>query len=136
MLIMTCNTESDIDVIEVEEGESGNAIREVVDGYFDCIHIPSLGVDMWINDEGKILELPLNTFGTALWVSQYGLTDVVVGDIAITGGCDSEGVTLGITADKMMEVLKLARETMDQVMSDLSPESDSSIETDSHEETI
>ena len=136
MLMMTCNTESDIDVIEVEESESGNAIREVVDGYFDCIHIPSLGVDMWINDEGKLLELPINAFGTALWVSQYGLTDVVVGDIAITGGCDSEGATLGITTEQAIAILNLARETMDTVLSDSSSESDSSIETNSHEETI
>lgn len=124
MLMLTCNTDNDIDVIEVEEGRTGNAIRDAVDGLYDCIHIPSLGVDMWINDEGKLEGLPINAMGTALWVSQYGMTDMVVGNIVVTGGVDKEGNTLGIDVNKIIEVLELANNTMHNLLSNSSSEAE------------
>ena len=131
--MLTCNTDNDIDVIEVEEGRTGNAIRDAVDGLYDCIHIPSLGVDMWINDEGKLEDLPINAMGTALWISQYGMTDMIVGNIVVTGGVDEEGNTLGIDVNKIIEVLELANNTMHNLLSNSSSETNSSFETDDHE---
>ena len=128
MLMLTCNTDNDIDVIEVEEGRTGNAIRDAVDGLYDCIHIPSLGVDMWINDEGKLEGLPINANGTALWVSQYGMTDIIVGNIVVTGGVDEQGNTLGIDVNKIIEVLELANNTMQNLLSNSSSETNSSRE--------
>ena len=131
--MLTCNTDNDIDVIEVEEGRTGNAIRDAVGGLYDCIHIPSLGVDMWINDEGKLEGLPINANGTALWVSQYGMTDIIVGNIVVTGGVDEQGNTLGIDVNKIIEVLELANNTMHNLLSNSSSETNSSFETDDHE---
>ena len=128
MLMLTCNTDNDIDVIEVEEGKTGNAIRDAVGGLYDCIHIPSLGVDMWINDEGKLEGLPINANGTALWVSQYGMTDIIVGNIVVTGGVDEQGNTLGIDVNKIIEVLELANNTMHNLLSNSSSETNSSRE--------
>lgn len=128
MLMLTCNTDNDIDVIEVEEGKTGNAIRDAVGGLYDCIHIPSLGVDMWINDEGKLEGLPINANGTALWVSQYGMTDIIVGNIVVTGGVDEQGNTLGIDVNKIIEVLELANNTMQNLLSNSSSETNSSRE--------
>ena len=128
MLMLTCNTDNDIDVIEVEEGRTGNAIRDAVGGLYDCIHIPSLGVDMWINDEGKLEGLPINANGTALWVSQYGMTDIIVGNIVVTGGVDEQGNTLGIDVNKIIEVLELANNTMQNLLSNSSSETNSSRE--------
>ena len=101
MRAIIATTDGKLEVKSFEPGESYGMIKEAVDGYFDCIRIPSIGVDMWVNDEGKILELDPNPFGTALWVHEYGMTDIVMGNIIITGGADEEGETLGLTQDQI-----------------------------------
>lgn len=94
-------TNGALEVKNFEPGESYGMIKEAVDGYFDCIRIPSIGVDIWVNDEGKLLELDPNPFGTALWVHEYGMTDMVCGNIIITGGVDEDGETIGLTQEQV-----------------------------------
>lgn len=84
-------------VVDFEMGESYDLIQSTVDGIFDCVRINSLGVDVWIHDEGKIIGLPVNALATMLWFHEYGLTDVLAGDVLITGGVNDEGETLGLT---------------------------------------
>jgi hypothetical protein len=105
-----------LDVVEFNESKTYETIRDAVDGMFDCVRLPSLGVDMWVNDEGKLNKLDLNPFGTALWVSEYGMTDIIVGDVIITGGTNGEGKTLGMTNEQAIEVLKSARAMMDELI--------------------
>jgi hypothetical protein len=116
MKAIVASADFKLDVVEFNEKQSYETIRDAVDGMFDCVRLPSLGVDMWVNDEGKINNLDLNPFGTALWVSEYGMTDIVVGDVIITGGTDGEGKTLGMTNEQAIEVLKSARAMMDELI--------------------
>ena len=68
---------------------------------------------MWIDDNGKLINDPqINAFGSALWVDSYDLTDIIVGDIIITGGVDDEGKTLGLTDEQVVSVLKAASDVM------------------------
>ena len=47
-------------IVDFEMGESYNLIQSTVGGHFDCISINSLGADVWIHDEGKLIGLPVN----------------------------------------------------------------------------
>ena len=94
-----------IELVEFDNDNSYETIRDAVVGPFDCIAFPTLGVDMWINDEGKINGLELNVFATALFVTEYGYEDIVCGDVLITGGPDSEGRTLGLTDEQGQAVI-------------------------------
>jgi len=118
---ITATATTAIDVVEFDESTSYETIKEAIGGgTIQCIHIPSLGVDMWIDDEGKLVEDPeFNTFGTTLWINEYGLTDVIVGDIIITGGVDDEGKTLGMTKEQVREVMTQVQLTADGVLSAL-----------------
>lgn len=104
---ITATADNKLALIEFDESKSYKTIKEAVGGgCFDCIHLPTFDVDMWIDDEGKLVENPeYNPMGTTLWVIEYGPSDIVVGDIIITGGTDAEGKTLGMTKEKALEVL-------------------------------
>ena len=109
-----------VEIVEFDELNSYATIKEATGGgWIDCVRIPLLGVDVWIDDEGKLVENPkLNAFGTALWFLQYGMNDVVVGDIIVTGGIDEEGNTLGMTREKSIQVISEVMKITKTVLSD------------------
>ena len=111
---ITVTAENKLDIIDFDESKSYETIKAAIGGgTIQCIHIPSLDVDMWIDDEGKLVNEPvINAFGSALWVDSYGMTDLIVGDIIITGGADDGGKTLGLTDEQVVSVLKAASDVM------------------------
>lgn len=98
-----------VEVKDLVVGDSYNLISGAVGGWIECVSLPTLGVDMWVNEEGKLIGLPVNTAGTALWESEYGRTDIIVGDIIITGGVDDEGDTLGLTEEAIESLTRQLR---------------------------
>jgi hypothetical protein len=114
-----------IEIVEFDESDSYNTIKDAIGGgTFDCVRINSLGIDIWIDDESKLMDEPTpNAFATALWLYEYGMTDYIAGDVIITGGVDSEGKTLGLTSDKALEVVEVAHDIIKRAMaSSTSPE--------------
>jgi hypothetical protein len=98
------------EVVEFERGQSYDMLREAVGGLFQPVALPSKKVDMWVNEEGKFMEhLFQNPIGTALWAEDYGLTDVIIGDIIITGGADEEGDTIGLNDTELSEIMAFDR---------------------------
>ena len=93
-------------IVDFEMGESYNLIQSTVGGHFDCVSINSLGADVWIHDEGKLIGLPVNALATTLWLHEYGMSDVLAGDVLITGGVDSEGATLGLTEEEAETIIE------------------------------
>jgi len=87
-------------------GDSYQMIRDAVDGYIECVHLPSIGVDMWCNEEGKLIGLPQNDFASLFFQKDYGVFDSVRGDVIFTGGVDKEGETLGLTDTQLDELKK------------------------------
>lgn len=98
-------TDGSHQVKDFAEGKSYNLLRESVGGWIECVALPNLDIDMWVNEEGKLNGLAPNTIGTMLWITQYGYTDLIVGDIVLTGGADSEGTTLGLTDEQLESLL-------------------------------
>lgn len=84
------------------------ALQEGVQGYVELVAL-SADLHMWVNEEGKLTDLPLNRFATSLYwaanphASEAG--DYIVGDVVLTGGSDDEGETQGLP-DKKMELVK------------------------------
>ncbi len=93
------------EIVEFEVGNSYDTIKNAVGGWIECVHLPSFGADLWVNEEGKLLGLPHNAFGSVLWAKEYGHTDFISGDLIITGGADDEGETLGISDEQLEGVL-------------------------------
>lgn len=60
-------------------------MQEMVGGMIECLHVGG-NVDMWLNDEGKLLDLPLNLI---LANEDRGVLDTIHGDIFFAGSDDS-----------------------------------------------
>lgn len=80
-------------------------INRIVGGYFEAINVPDIGV-MWLNEDGKRLRLPANP-SALLLARNAGLTptDVIVGDVVLTGGADDEGETLPLGEHALLDVM-------------------------------
>lgn len=100
MKAVTIATDGTKAVVDFDKGNSYELLRSAVDGWIECVSL-SPTADMWINEEGKINRLPQNPTATGLWVDLYGYTDVIMGNVVITGGADEEGETLGLTDEQV-----------------------------------
>lgn len=81
-------------------GDSYLLLSDTVGGMIECVHI-GLGIDMWLNEEGKILDLPYNPTATGFFWTAYGfMSDVIMGDVILTGS-DGMGETIGLNQEQM-----------------------------------
>jgi hypothetical protein len=92
------------EVVEFTTENSYETIKEAVDGWIERIWLDGQQITMWVNEEGKLNGLIQNPIATALWVDEYGYTDITVGNVIITGGADEEGNDIGLT-DEQVEYL-------------------------------
>lgn len=56
-------------------------LHEIVGGYFEMVYLPK-GNLMVVNEEGKIMGLPVNNNATDI-VLQNGISDIIAGDVLI-----------------------------------------------------
>lgn len=91
---------------EVDANADGHialdVVREAVGGLIERVSIDRPGcegLDLWLNEEGKLKSLPINMLAT--WLSEiwrYG--DFIVGDILVCG-FDGEGNSVGLTEEQI-----------------------------------
>jgi len=79
-----------------------------VGGYIQSVFLDKdmREISLWCHEEGKLIGLPFNAVATAIWEESYGATDIIVGDVVLTGLADDEGDTMGLSDD---DVAKLSR---------------------------
>lgn len=80
-------------VLDVE-GDELAVLQRGVDGFIEVVGL-SPKCDMYINEEGKIKDLPLNRYATTLYwyvnTEAARVGDFIVGDVVLTGGSDRDG---------------------------------------------
>ena len=98
------------DTREVDlDGPTGalKIMQDAVGGYIECVAL-STDLDMFVNEEGKLIGLEHNSLATHLWEKRFGVgTGTIEGDVILTGGVGSKGETLGLTANVQKLVEKL-----------------------------
>ena len=110
--VLTLSIYGRSEVREFTDETAHLVLREAVGGHLEHIHLPTLGVDMWVNEEGKLKHLPPNQFATYLWIDSYGTrangyVDVIAGNAAFTKGTDDEGNTTGLSEDDIVIIKKM-----------------------------
>ena len=60
-------------------------MQDVVGGYIELVYLPQ-GKCMVINEEGKLLGLPVNNLATKIYFETFGPVDVIVGEAIV---CDA-----------------------------------------------
>ena len=103
MKAVRINTDGTKTIVEFTDETCYDTLSMAVGGMIECVSLhDKIGApDMWLNEEGKIIELNQNPIATALWVDMYDLTDVILGDVIITGGADDEGRTTGLSEEQV-----------------------------------
>ena len=107
LIIKTDGTKS---VVEFQENTFLNLAQKTVGGWIQLVRLETKGIDLYLNEEGKLDQLEQNPIATALWSEDYGLTDYIVGDVIITGGANSEGETVGLTDGQIETLLAYNRQ--------------------------
>ncbi len=100
---LVITTAGEMSIIDLAENELAT-LQAKVGGWVQMVDLND-NLTLWCNEEGKLEGLPLNRYATELWESVYGKTDIIVGDIVLTGGADDEGETLGLS-DLKIEAIK------------------------------
>ena len=105
--IMEFETRGAIAEVEFNNKNSLKVLQEAVGGLIECVSLPSLGLAMFVNEEGKLTNLPIqNLDATALYQKEYNTKDVIIGDVIFTNlETDKEGNTLGLTDNQRTALL-------------------------------
>ncbi len=85
--------------LEVREFSDFGDYQKAVDGWIEAVDIPSLGVMVFVNEEGLLKHLPLNSRMTFLWwfhVPEARQRAMLVGNAVIVGAPDEEGNTTDV----------------------------------------
>ena len=89
-----------VQVLDLNYEDTLITLQSVVDGYVQAVDLTA-DVTLWCNEEGKMNGLPRNVIATSLWIDQFGETDIIVGNVVLTGGSDDEGEILPLTVEAL-----------------------------------
>ena len=97
--VVTIQVDGTLTAETVEQGCA--PLQQRVGGWIEAVASQDGDVTLWVNEEGKLMGLPVNGLATELWYklnpSVAGF-DVLCGPVVVTGGCDASGDTLSIPA--------------------------------------
>jgi hypothetical protein len=92
-----------------EQEQELKNLQGAVGGYVQVIELED-DFTMWVNEEGKLLNLPVNEIATVIWEVRFGLdTDIICGDVVFTGGMDENGETLTISQVNIHRLAELVQ---------------------------
>ena len=112
--VVTIDVEGNVEVQDwdVEAGDTvTKRLQAGVGGWFDVVAL-SASLDMWVNDEGSLIGLPVNRVATGV-ARRFGKRDKPYwGPVVFTGGADAEGHTLPLSDLMVNAVVYHARAVM------------------------
>jgi len=83
--------------------------QEAVGGWFECIDIDAHKATFFLNEEGKVTNLPLNRRATLMWWATYPASrnvDAFMGNAILMGQPDEEGDTQDVPAELVTLLMK------------------------------
>jgi hypothetical protein len=92
----------------IANGDGFTALQNAVEGYVQVVPLSGefVGLDLWVNEEGKLIGLPFNELATLLWEESYGRgTDLMVGNAVVTRSANSNGTTPSMTEKQIQRLL-------------------------------
>jgi len=83
-----------------------------VGGFIEVVTL-SPDLTLWVNEEGKMRGLPVNTVASRWYDNRFGAGyDIMVGDAVFTGGTDEEGYTMSLTESQLTAIEEGAKAVM------------------------
>lgn len=121
VLRIPADLELDLEFVDIEA--SLDSLQEEVGGYIEFVQ--SRGMELMLNEEGKLVDLPPNERATMLWWAGQPAArgrDVIHGNVVVMGPVDLEGESTGLTfhheVDLALFFLETIKESRERVMAD------------------
>ena len=103
-------TEGKKSLVEFDFGNSYQILSDAVGGMIECVGLE--GVDLWCNENGIAEGLSLNMIASAIYSDAFNAGNAILGNVIITGSCDAEGETLGLTDEQVAYWLEYNRKVI------------------------
>jgi hypothetical protein len=110
--VVSITTDNTVEIKEVESIEY-ETLYEAVNGLVELVSINE-DIDMWLNEEGKLIGLEPNVLATLLFNKAFSQKDVIMGNIIITGGADDEGNTVGLSDSSIIDIFAMLQGAIDE----------------------
>ena len=92
-------TEGKNSLVEFDFGNSYQILSDAVGGMIECVGLKD--ADVWCNENGIAEGLSLNMIASAIYSDAFNSSNAILGNVIITGSCDDEGETLGLTDEQV-----------------------------------
>ena len=92
-------TEGKKSVVDFDFGNSYQILSDAVGGMIECVGLKD--ADVWCNENGIAEGLSLNMIASAIYSDAFNAGNAILGNVIITGSCDAEGETLGLTDEQV-----------------------------------
>lgn len=111
VVVITTDNKVEVAQMPANSTEEYNFLSTAVGGWIEMVSLVDdlAGIVLWVNEEGKIDQLPYNPLATTIWETCFGFTDVIVGNAVLTGGSDEDGETLPLTNKQVETILALVK---------------------------
>jgi hypothetical protein len=111
VIVITPEHEVSVQQMPSTSPDEYNFLNTAVAGWIQAVALTDdlEGITLWVNEEGKLDNLPYNPLATLLWEMSYGFTDVICGTAVLTGGSDDEGETLPLTDVQVAQILAIVK---------------------------
>ena len=96
----------EVTIIDLPREGGLDTLQAAVGGWVECVSFSDY--EMWVNEEGKLVGLPVNEAATAIWEMEYGATDVIMGNVLMTGIADEDGYSTELSDSALMTIEALA----------------------------
>ncbi len=100
------NVDCTTEVLDLDGGEY-EQLSNAVGGLIQPVDLRP-GLTIWVNEEGKLIQLPVNIIGSHLWEKSFGMTDVIIGNCVFTGNANSDGETEPLSSVWVEQISNLA----------------------------
>jgi hypothetical protein len=99
MKAIAITTNGEIAFIEMNESDSMyEKMKNFIGGWAEAVGLKNLG-HMYVNEDGKRLDLPINHMATAVYSAFTGISDIIVGNVMIFGMPDDEGQETSVSEE-------------------------------------
>lgn len=99
------DVEGKVSTLDLDSANSLKTLQRAVGGWVQAVDF-STELTIWVNEEGKLNNLPINVEATKIWAHFFGNTDYIAGNAVFTGGTDENGETLAISGDAEAFILQ------------------------------
>jgi len=110
--VLIIKTDGTMSIAETDLTDGLEFLQGVVGGWVQVVGLPAESnetesVALWLNEEGKFSGLEYNSLASYLWERSYGMTDVIMGDVVLTGGADEDGESVGLSDAQLSDLTNL-----------------------------